>query len=107
MCNNPTEIHRDQDHSWEQAFSDMVYWKFEGVLADYHIASHVGFIERVLELRRGDRVLDLGCALGQHSIELARRGYDVTGLEYSQTFLAVAEERVREAACRSVSFKAT
>jgi SAM-dependent methyltransferase len=75
----------------------MAYWKFEGILDDHHILSAVGFFERVLELGRGTKILDLGCALGQHSIELARRGYDVTGLDYSQAFLEAAKERVREA----------
>jgi SAM-dependent methyltransferase len=89
--------HSDPSRSWEQVFRDMVYWKFEGMLAEHHVMSGVGFMERALELKPGHRVLDLGCALGQHSIELSRRGYDVTGLDYSQAFLAVARERVRQA----------
>lgn len=97
MGDYTADIHSDQDRSWEQVFRDMVYWKFEGTLADHHVLSGVGFMERVLELKPGDKVLDLGCALGQHSIELGRRGYNVTGLEYSRAFLEVAEERVREA----------
>ena len=98
MGDNTTELHHDPDRSWEQVFCDMVYWKFEGILADHHVLSAAGFFERVLELKPGAKVLDLGCALGQHSIELARRGHDVTGLEHSQAFLEVARKRVHEAA---------
>lgn len=97
MADSTTEARPDEGRSWEQVFRDMVYWKFEGILAAHNVQSGVGFMERVLELRPGGRVLDLGCALGQHSIELARRGYDVTGLEYSEAFLNVAKERVHEA----------
>ena len=42
-------------------------------------------------------MLDLGCALGFHSIELAARGYDVTGLEWSKPFLDVARQRADKA----------
>ena len=87
----------DHDRGWEQAFSDMVYWKFEGVPTDTHVRSHVGFMERVLELKPGDAVLDLGCGLGQHCIELARRGYEVTGLDWSAAFLAEGRQRLQEA----------
>ena len=85
------------DRSWEQVFADMVYWKFNGELPALSIASNVGFMEPTLKLGRGGKVLDLGCALGHHSIELAARGYDVTGLEWSKPFLDVARQRAKEA----------
>ena len=87
----------EQDRWWEQAFSDMVYWKWEGEPPDWSIPSAVGFWERTLKLTAGAKVLDLGCALGYHSIELARRGYQPTGLEWSQAFLEVARRRAAEA----------
>jgi len=83
---------------WEEAYRDMVYWKWPGSsVPDWSIPSAVGFMERALKLEKGAKVLDLGCALGYHSIELARRGYDVTGLELSEAFLEVARQRVEEA----------
>jgi SAM-dependent methyltransferase len=83
---------------WEEAYRDMLYWKWpESSIADWSIPSAVGFMERALKLEKGARVLDLGCALGYHSIELARRGYDVTGLELSEAFLEVARQRAEKA----------
>jgi SAM-dependent methyltransferase len=39
-------------------------------------------------LRRGDRVLDVACGFGRHAAELARRGFDVTGVDLSAAMLA-------------------
>lgn len=43
------------------------------------------------------RILDLGCGTGNHSIELARRGYVVTGVDRSPSMIAIAEGKARAA----------
>jgi D-alanine-D-alanine ligase len=46
------------------------------------------FIVGALQLEKGSRVLDLGCGVGRHSLELARRGFPhVTGLDFSRPSL--------------------
>src|SRR5207249_1739760 len=52
-------------------------------------------LEALLRLRPPLRILDLPCGQGRHAIELARRGYDVTGADLSPYLLSVAEERGR------------
>jgi SAM-dependent methyltransferase len=52
-------------------------------------------LEALLALRPPRRILDLPCGQGRHAIELARRGYDVTGADLSPYLLGVAEERGR------------
>ena len=49
-------------------------------------------------------VLDLGCGTGSMTVELARRGYDMTGLDISDEMLSVADNRAREAGLRDVLF---
>ena len=82
---------------WQQAFSQMLYWKWEGEPRDSSVQADVGFMERELALSPGARVLDLGCGLGWYAIELARRGYDVIALDWSVHYLQEARRRAEEA----------
>jgi len=55
--------------------------------------------EICLELTRGrpkERALDLGCAVGRSSFELARGFERVTGLDFSARFIRIADEMVKK-----------
>lgn len=45
-----------------------------------------------LDLRRRNRALDLGCAVGRSSFELARHFDDVLGIDFSSRFVAEAQQ---------------
>ncbi len=49
-------------------------------------------------------VLDLGCGTGSMTIELARRGYDMTALDISDEMLSVASSRAREYGLEGILF---
>ena len=51
-------------------------------------AADVDFLEKTFDVKPGARLLDVPCGNGRHSIELARRGYRVTGIDLSEEFLA-------------------
>jgi SAM-dependent methyltransferase len=53
----------------------------------------VDFIEREIRHDKNCRILDIGCGTGRHSIELARRGYRVTGIDLSESQLKKAREK--------------
>jgi SAM-dependent methyltransferase len=57
-------------------------------------ASAVRWILRTTGLATGTGVLDAPCGFGRHAVELARRGYKVTGVDFNETEL----ERARAAA---------
>ena len=56
--------------------------------------AQVDAIVSLLNLRQSDRVLDLACGVGRHSLELARRGYRVVGVDRTEQYL----ERARRTA---------
>jgi len=50
----------------------------------------IDFLVEALDLRPGQRVLDVGCGPGRHAHELARRGIAVHGIDISQRFVDIA-----------------
>lgn len=56
----------------------------------------VDFLVRVLGLSGNERILDLACGFGRHSLELARRGFDVTGVDITPAYVQHANEQARQ-----------
>ncbi len=54
------------------------------------------FIISVLKLKKKDRVLDLACGNGRHTIELNRRGFQADGLDRSDYLLGIAKKETEE-----------
>ena len=64
------------DTFYTNKFQDVTYF-----YKQQDIASQVEFIEKSAQLNVQDRILDLACGFGRHSILLAQKGYDVTGYD--------------------------
>jgi SAM-dependent methyltransferase len=81
-------------------------WFGESYLAVYdeplreRTPAEVDGLERLARMRPPERVLDEACGQGRHAIELAGRGYEVTGLDLSEYLLGVASERARASGVR-------
>jgi len=81
-------------------------WKkfFDGYASNYmkepftkNTVKEIDFVIEELKLKVGNSVLDIGCGIGRHSIELAKRGYDVTGVDISSGMLIEAAKAAQEA----------
>lgn len=84
--------------NWYQHFFDEVYLlTYDPLLTPDYTRAQVDALERLLELSPPADVLDMPCGQGRHSIELALRGYRVTGVDLSGYLLGVARERARAA----------
>lgn len=57
----------------------------------------VDFIEKEIGFDKTVSILDIGCGTGRHSIELARRGYKVVGIDLSGSQLERAKRKALEA----------
>ena len=87
--------------------SDMTQW-YETLFANFGktydkecftqgTVGEVDFVERELAADRSKRILDIGCGTGRHAIELAKRGYRVTGFDLSEGQLRLAREKAAAA----------
>src|SRR3989440_12608917 len=62
--------------------------------------AQVEAIDKILHLRKGGHILDVACGAGRHTIDLAKRGYRVTGFDLSSPLLAEARKTARTAAVK-------
>ena len=62
------------------------------------------FLEQEFGSDKALKILDVGCGTGRHAIDLAKRGYRVTGIDLSDAQLHRAQEKAKEAGV-SVDFR--
>jgi SAM-dependent methyltransferase len=56
----------------------------------------VSKIIKLLNIQPGSSILDLCCGIGRHSLELARRGHKVTGVDRTKGYLDKARKQAKE-----------
>ena len=81
--------------SW---YNQDTYWTtFESIL--FHrkrltdTASQVDHIIKLLQIKHGATILDLCCGIGRHSLEFARRGFNITGVDRTDPYLDKAKKQ--------------
>ena len=58
--------------------------------------NQVDFIIKTLELTGKERILDLACGYGRHSLAFARRGFYVTGVDITKAYIDDATKTAKE-----------
>lgn len=84
-------------HNWQRYFDHQAAGYMEEGFVQA-TRQEVEFLVAHLALQPGQRLLDIGCGTGRHAIELARRGYRVTGVDISAGMLAEARKAAAQAA---------
>ena len=72
--------------------------QYDFLYQDKDYDAEVAMLETLFERygMAGTTVLDLGCGTGQHSIRLARRGYELTGVDRSPEMLRIARVKAEQ-----------
>ena len=88
----------EYDPEWYRSFFGKEYLDIYGhLLTEENSEAEAEFVMRALDLKPGDRVLDLCCGTGRHAVPLARAGLKVTGLDLSEEYLTIARSAAYEA----------
>ena len=86
----------DRDNNWQRFFDSHAPVYMDNVFTKNTLAE-VSFVIEQLNVRQGARILDVGCGTGRHSVELARRGFRMTGVDLSPGMLEQARKAAAEA----------
>ncbi len=87
------------DKEWFYEFFEQDYFRKTPEQIDTIInksVPQVEFLIDVLELSPDHRILGLCCGYGRHAINLARRGYNVTGFDLCERALKLARQKAQE-----------
>ena len=83
---------------WNRIFNSFYLKTDADVVDDQRITvAEIDLIVQTLELNQSDRILDLCCGQGRHSLELARRGFSrLEGLDRSHYLIQKARDQARK-----------
>jgi len=86
MTTNPPE--------WQQFFDHHASEYLQNSFT-HNTLAEIDFILEVMPLPPGSSLLDVGCGVGRHTLELARRGYQMTGVDISTGMLEQARKTAK------------
>jgi len=78
---------------WYEALFENYGHKYDSESFTTGTQGECDFLENELGYNKSLKILDVGCGTGRHSIELTKRGYNVTGIDLSESQLQVAKEK--------------
>jgi len=81
---------------YEELFTNYAS-KYENEVFTQGTLEEVDFIEKEINYDKNCKILDIGCGTGRHDVELAKRGYNVTGIDLSESMIAKAREKAQRA----------
>lgn len=76
---------------WTKSFFDKKFYAPSSPLAMQKAKTEVGFIIKACGLKKGDALLDIACGQGRHSVELAKKGINVLGVDITESYLKDAK----------------
>ena len=78
---------------WENFFHGVALDFWRAAISDEHNRAEADFLEKSLQLPAGAKVIDVPCGNGRLSIELGRRGFQLTGVDLASEFIDEAKTK--------------
>jgi 2-polyprenyl-3-methyl-5-hydroxy-6-metoxy-1,4-benzoquinol methylase len=78
---------------WYEALFENYGRKYDSESFTQGTVGECDFIEREIDFNKSIKILDIGCGTGRHSIGLSKRGYNITGIDLSDSQLTRAREK--------------
>jgi cyclopropane fatty-acyl-phospholipid synthase-like methyltransferase len=89
------------DNWWKDFFSGLVVEMWRAVQTSEQNSSEAAWIEKQFGVSPPAKLLDVPCGDGRLSLELAARGFQVTGVDLSRDFLAAAHQAAAQRALQA------
>ncbi len=90
---------------FEEWFSSKLYLDLYSHRNDEDARKIINLMQRSISVNTGCKILDIACGAGRHSLELARRGFDVTGFDLSKFLIGEAKKSLRNSPEKSLRVK--
>jgi len=81
---------------WYESLFENYGVKYDKEIFTQGTIGECNFIEEEISYNKSSRILDIGCGTGRHSIELAKRGYNLTSVDLSDSQLERAKQKASE-----------
>lgn len=92
--------------SWFEEWFDSPLYEFLYADRNEEEANKLAdLIEREIPVSAYNKVVDVGCGRGRHSITLAQRGYKVTGFDLSPKAIKKAKRKAAERGLQNIDFR--
>ena len=80
-------------HWYEEWFNSLYYYQLYFKRDRKEATDFIDKLVSYLKPPKESLMLDIGCGRGRHSIQLATKGFDVTGIDLSQESIRIAKEK--------------
>jgi D-alanine-D-alanine ligase len=93
-----SDLERHLPTEWWRTLFNSVYLRTDGDVVENqeNTARDIDLVLAAVQPAEDDRILDLCCGQGRHSLELARRGYtDIIGIDRSRYLVRLARKRAK------------
>jgi len=87
---------KKQTKQWYESLFENYAQKYDKECFVQGTLGECDFIEQEINRDKSLKIIDIGCGTGRHSIELVKRGYQITGIDLSESQLKRGREKAKE-----------